>query len=194
MREYVAEDPVYFEGEYTGSDRIYVADSHRGLIVLGAGPGLLALVAGLQWSTVIILPGLTASGAALLFAVNAWCLDGKGMVWLETLPVSAADVFAARAAVIAECMIAVSSVTVLLAVVRNGLPPLVTGLSVLACWAVVVVQILAISMSWSVRSPYSARRASPGAARLAFRPGMAAPPAVQTKGAPFRAPFRVIPS
>ena len=26
MREYVAEDPVYFEGEYTGSDRIYVAD------------------------------------------------------------------------------------------------------------------------------------------------------------------------
>lgn len=135
----------------------------RGLIVLGAGPGLLALVAGLQWSTVIILPGLTASGAALLFAVNAWCLDGKGMVWRETLPVPAADVFAVRATVIAECMVAVSSATVLLAVVRNGLPPLVTGLSVLACWVVVVVQILAISMSWSIRSPYSVDLASPRA-------------------------------
>ncbi|MCF6378638.1 hypothetical protein L2K70_13580 [Nocardioides KLBMP 9356] len=135
----------------------------RGLIVLGAGPGLLALVAGLQWSTVIVLPGLTASGAALLFAVNAWCLDGKGMVWRETLPVPAADVFAARATVIAECMVAVSGVTVLLAVLRNGLPPLVTGLSVLACWLVVVVQILATAMSWSVRSPYSVDLSSPRA-------------------------------
>jgi hypothetical protein len=26
VREYVAEDPVYFEGEYRGSDRIWVAD------------------------------------------------------------------------------------------------------------------------------------------------------------------------
>ena len=135
----------------------------RGLIVLGAGPGLLALVAGLQWSTVIVLPGLTASGAALLFAVNAWCLDGKGMVWRETLPVPAADVFAARATVVAECMVAVSGVTVLLALLRNGVPPLVTGLSVLACWIVVVVQILAIAMTWSARSPYSVDLTSPRA-------------------------------
>ncbi len=120
-------------------------------------------MAGLQWSTVIVLPGLTASGAALLFAVNAWCLDGKGMIWRETLPVSAADVFAARATVIAECMVAVSGVTVLMAVVRNGLPPLVTGLSVLACWVVVVVQILATSMAWSVRSPYGVDLSSPRA-------------------------------
>jgi hypothetical protein len=135
----------------------------RGLIVLGAGPGLLALVAGLQWSTVIILPGLTASGAALLFAVNAWCLDGKGMVWRETLPVPAADVFAARTTVIAECMLAVSGVTIVLALLRNGAPPLVTGLSVLACWLVVVVQILAIAMTWSIRSPYSVDLSSPRA-------------------------------
>ena len=71
----------------------------RGLIVLGVGPGLVALVAGLPWSTVIVLPGLVASGAALLFAVNAWCLDGRGMIWRETLPVTAADVFDARALV-----------------------------------------------------------------------------------------------
>jgi F0F1-type ATP synthase membrane subunit c/vacuolar-type H+-ATPase subunit K len=135
----------------------------RGLIVLGTGPGLIALTAGLQWNTVMILPGLTASGAALLFAVNAWCLDAKGMIWRETLPVAAADVFAARTRVIAESMVAVSGITVLLALVRNGLPDLVTGLAVLACWAVVVVQVLAIAMTWSMRSPHAVDLSSPRA-------------------------------
>ncbi|MBS2940408.1 hypothetical protein KDN32_21940 [Nocardioides sp. J2M5] len=135
----------------------------RGLLVLGIGPGLVALVAGLQWSSVMLLPGLTASGAALLFGVNAWCLDGKGMVWRETLPVPAALVFGTRARVVAECLAGVSGVTLLLALLRNGVPPLVTGLSVAACWAVVLVQVLAISMSWSVRSPYAADLSSPRA-------------------------------
>ena len=33
-----------------------------------------------------ILPGLVASGGALLFGVNAWCLDGRGLLWRENLP------------------------------------------------------------------------------------------------------------
>lgn len=135
----------------------------RGLLVLGLGPGLVALVAGLEWGSVMLLPGLTASGAALLFGVNAWCLDGKGMVWRETLPVSAADVFDVRALVVAECMAICSGVTVLLALLRNGLPPLVTGVAVLSCWLVVVVQVLAIVMTWSIRSPYSVDLSSPRA-------------------------------
>jgi hypothetical protein len=135
----------------------------RGLMVLGLGPGLVALVAGLEWSSVMVLPGLTASGAALLFAVNAWCLDGKGMVWRETLPVSSADVFDVRTLVVAECMAVVSGVTVVLALLRNGLPPLVVGVAVLSCWLVVVVQVLAIVMTWSVRSPYGVDLSSPRA-------------------------------
>ena len=135
----------------------------RGLMVLGIGPGLVALVAGLEWSSVMLLPGLTASGAALLFGVNAWCLDGKGMVWRETLPVSARDVFDVRTLVVAECTAAVSGTTVVLALLRNGLPPLVVGVSVLACWAVVLVQVLAIVMTWSIRSPYSVDLSSPRA-------------------------------
>ena len=135
----------------------------RGLMVLGLGPGLVALVAGLEWSSVMVLPGLTASGAALLFAVNAWCLDGKGMVWRETLPVSSADVFDVRTLVVAECMTVVSGVTVVLALLRNGLPPLVVGVAVLSCWLVVVVQVLAIVMTWSVRSPYGVDLSSPRA-------------------------------
>lgn len=135
----------------------------RGLMVLGVGPGLVALVAGLEWGTVLLLPGLTASGAALLFGVNAWCLDGKGMVWRETLPVSSADVFDVRTLVVAECMAVVSGVTVVLALLRNGLPPLVVGVAVASCWLVVLVQVLAIVMTWSIRSPYSVDLSSPRA-------------------------------
>ncbi|GAA5106273.1 hypothetical protein GCM10023339_03000 [Alloalcanivorax gelatiniphagus] len=135
----------------------------RGLLVLGLGPGLIALVAGLEWGSVMLLPGLTASGAALLFGVNAWCLDGKGMVWRETLPVSAADVFDVRALVVTECMALVSGATVVLALLRNGLPPLVTGVAVASCWLVVTVQVLAIVMTWSIRSPYSVDLSSPRA-------------------------------
>ncbi len=135
----------------------------RGLLVLGLGPGLIALVAGLEWSSVMLLPGLTASGAALLFGVNAWCLDGKGMIWRETLPVSDADVFDVRALVTAECMAVVSGVPVVLALLRNGFPPLVVGISVAVCWVVVLVQVLAIVMTWSLRSPYAVDLSSPRA-------------------------------
>ena len=135
----------------------------RGLVVLGTGPGLVALLAGLDWSAVMMLPGLAASGAALLFGVNAWCLDGKGMVWRETLPVAPARVFDARALVLAECLVAVSGVTVVLALLRNGLPPLQVGLAVATCWAVVVLQVLAVALSWSVRSPYGVDLSSPRA-------------------------------
>lgn len=135
----------------------------RGLLVLGVGPGLIALLAGLEWSSVMLLPGLTASGAALLFGVNAWCLDGKGMVWRETLPVSDADVFDVRTLVIAECMVAVSGVNVVLALLRNGLPPLVTGVAVAVCWLVVLGQVLSMVMTWSMRSPYAVDLASPRA-------------------------------
>ena len=43
-----------------------------------------------------VLPGLVASGGALLFGVNAWCLDGRGALWRESLPVAPATVFTAR--------------------------------------------------------------------------------------------------
>lgn len=98
----------------------------RGLVVLGLGPGLVALVAGLTWSSVMLLPGLAASSAALLFCVNAWCLDGKA--WCG-----------------------------------EKLPPLPVAAAVGTCWLVVVVQVLTISMSWSVRSPHSADLSSPRA-------------------------------
>ena len=135
----------------------------RGLIVLGAGPALVVLGGGLPWETILILPGLGASGAALLYGVNAWCLDGRGMLWRESLPVAPAAIFDARALVTAECLLAVSAVPVLLGSVRNGLPSQQVAIALTACWLVVVVQVLAISMSWSVRRPYAVDLRSPRA-------------------------------
>ncbi|MCW2764607.1 MAG: hypothetical protein JWO11_566, partial [Nocardioides sp.] len=59
----------------------------RGLAVLAIGPGLVAVLGDLPWTSMTILPGLVASGGALLFGVNAWCLEGRGGLWRESLPV-----------------------------------------------------------------------------------------------------------
>ena len=95
--------------------------------------------------------------------MNAWCLDGRGMIWRETLPVTPEAVFDARTQVIAECLAGVSAVTIALALLRNGLPPLQTGVAVATCWVVVIVQVLAIAMTWSMRSPYGVDLSSPRA-------------------------------
>jgi hypothetical protein len=43
----------------------------RGVMVLAVGPGLVAIFGDLPWSSMTILPGLVASGGALLFGINA---------------------------------------------------------------------------------------------------------------------------
>ncbi|QIG45078.1 hypothetical protein G5V58_21980 [Nocardioides anomalus] len=127
----------------------------RGLAVLAVGPGVVALAGNLDWAQMTILPGLVASGGALLFGVNAWCLDGRGGLWRESLPVGAWAVFAARAWVLTEFLLAASFVTMVLAGLRAGLP---TGseLSALLCtWVVVVLQVVSSAMRWSSRRPFA---------------------------------------
>ena len=77
----------------------------RGLLVLAIGPGLVAIAGDLPWHAMTILPGLVASGGALLFGVNAWCLDGRGGLWRESLPVAPQTVFTARTIVLAEFLL-----------------------------------------------------------------------------------------
>jgi hypothetical protein len=93
----------------------------RGVAVLAIGPGLVALAGDLEWPQMTILPGLVASGGALLFAVNAWCLDGRGALWRESLPALPSTVFAARAWVVAEFLLVASLTTMLLAGLRAGI-------------------------------------------------------------------------
>ncbi|WP_372729906.1 hypothetical protein [Nocardioides sp.] len=126
----------------------------RGLAVLAVAPGLVAIAGDLPWSTMTILPGLVASGGALLFGVNAWCLDGRGALWRASLPVAPSSVFAARAWVLAEFLMVAAAVTLALASLRAGLPNRVELAALLSTWVVVTLQVVAASLRWSARNPY----------------------------------------
>jgi hypothetical protein len=127
----------------------------RGLAVLAVGPGLVALAGDLPWDKMTILPGLVASGGALLFGVNAWCLDGRGGLWRESLPVGAWAVFAARAWVLAEFLLVASFITIVLAGLRAGVPTVAEGTALLCTWVVVVLQVVSAAMRWSSRRPFA---------------------------------------
>jgi hypothetical protein len=127
----------------------------RGLTVLAVGPGLVALAGNLDWDKMTILPGLVASGGALLFGVNVWCLDSRGSLWRESLPVSAWAVFTARAWVLAEFLVAASFVTLLLAGLRAGVPTAAELTALLCTWVVVVLQVVSSAMRWSSRNPFA---------------------------------------
>jgi hypothetical protein len=127
----------------------------RGLMVLAIGPGLVALAGDLEWNTMTILPGLVASGAALLFGVNVWCLDARGTLWRESLPARPTTVFSARVLVLAEWLLASSGLTLVLASLRAGMPAPEELAALLATWVVVTVQVVSASMRWSAKRPFS---------------------------------------
>ena len=127
----------------------------RGLAVLAIGPGVVALAGNLDWPQMTVLPGLVASGGALLFGVNAWCLDGRGSLWRESLPVGARVVFAARAWVLTEFLLVASFVTMVLAGLRAGLPNGSELVALLCTWVVVVLQVVSSAMRWSSRRPFA---------------------------------------
>jgi hypothetical protein len=127
----------------------------RGLAVLAIGPGLVALAGDLTWSQMTILPGLVASGGALLFGVNSWCLDHRGSLWRESLPVPPATVFAARAWVLSEFLLVASFTTLVLAGLRAGLPTAGELAALLCTWVVVVLQVVSSAMRWSSRRPFA---------------------------------------
>lgn len=127
----------------------------RGMAVLAVGPGLVAVLGNLPWESVIILPGLVVSGGALLFGVNAWCLDGRGQLWRENLPVDPGLVFTARALVLAEFLGFASLITIVLASLRAGIPT-TSELTAITCLLLVVtVQVVGGSMRWSAQKPYA---------------------------------------
>ena len=127
----------------------------RGLAVLALGPGLVAVLGNLPWSSITVLPGLVASGGALLYGVNAWCLDARGALWRESLPVPPGAVFAARAYVLAEFLLAASLLTVALAATRAGVPSLAELTALVCTQLVVTVQVVAAALRWSAQRPYA---------------------------------------
>ncbi len=115
----------------------------RGLAVLAIGPGLVAVLGNLPWGSLTVLPGLVASGGALLYGVNAWCLDARGALWRESLPIAPGAVFAARAYVLAEFLFAASMLTIALAATRAGVPSPAELMALLCTQVVVTVQVVA---------------------------------------------------
>ena len=129
----------------------------RGLLVLGILPGVVAAIAALPWTSLVLVPGLVAAGAGLLFGVNAFCLDGSGSLWLSTVPGWWRYAYWSKVRVTAECV----GVAVLLALtagaVRAPRPATATEVvavfaSGIACAALVV----AACMRHSVRRPHRA--------------------------------------
>src|SRR5690606_4996711 len=119
-------------------------------------PGAVALAGGLEWRMLTVFPGLVVSGGALLFGVNVWCLDGRGALWRESLPVAPRIAFWSRTIALTEVLLGAAVVTALTGTLRAGRP---TGgeVAALVCATLVVtVQVAATSMRWSVRSPFAA--------------------------------------
>ncbi len=126
----------------------------RGITVLAVGPGIVAILGDMSWTNMTILPGLVASGGALLFGVNAWCLDGRGLLWRENLPARPEQVFAARALVLAEFVLVASLVTVVMAAMRAGVPTPSELMAMTMLVLVVTLQVLAAALRWSAQRPF----------------------------------------
>lgn len=127
----------------------------RGTVLLALSPGAVALAGGLAWSTLVLLPGLVASGCVLLFGVNLWCLDGRGMLWREALPVAPGTVLLARTLVLAEVLLGAGTATLLLGALRAGRPTTTELLAVVLALLVVVAQSLSAALRWSHAHPYA---------------------------------------
>lgn len=134
----------------------------RGGLVLGILPGLGALTVGLPWESMVVLPGLVAAGAGLLFGVNAFCLDGSGAIFLASLPHDPKLVARAKALVLTETVLAAVVLSAVAGSLRSpGSPTLtqVVGIATsgLLCTALVVSR----GMAASVRRPHRADLAGP---------------------------------
>jgi len=126
----------------------------RGMLVLAIGPGLVAIFGNLPWPSMTILPGLVASGGALLFGVNAWCLDGRGALWRENLPVAPTVLFDARTYVLAEFLASASLLTIAIGALRAGVPNAQEFSALICTLLVVLLQVVGASMRWSLAHPY----------------------------------------
>jgi hypothetical protein len=129
----------------------------RGVLILSLFPASALLIAGSEPSLVVLLPGLVAAGSGLLFAVNAFCLDGSGALWLASLPGQTAEWFWSRTRIVAE--VAGLSVVplVLVGLLRLSSPPSLTlVLAVLAGATSATAWVTALCLRASVTRPHRA--------------------------------------
>jgi hypothetical protein len=127
----------------------------RGMLVLALMPGAVALAGQLEWRMLTVLPGLVASGGCLLFGVNTWCLDGRGALWRDSLPVRPRVAFFSRVVVLSEVLVCSAALTLVLAALRVGRPTTSELVALLCATVVVTVQVVAAGMRWSTSRPFA---------------------------------------
>jgi len=129
----------------------------RGLYVLLLLPGGVVALAGLDWASLVLLPGLVAAGAGLLFGVNAFCLDGGGATWLAAQPLDPRLAFWSKTRVLAETSGLTVGVAVVVGALFAGGPP--TAQALLAALGAAVAStalVVASCMRLSVHRPHRA--------------------------------------
>ena len=151
-------------GELVAVDRASVwraAPLRRGILMLAVVPGFVAAVSGVEWSSIVLLPGIVAAGTGLLFGINVFCLDGGGAVWLATLPHDPRSSYLAKARVLAELCLLTSTCTVLVAASRAPAPNLAELSAVVGALLLGTAWVVAACMSISVRRPHRAELRGP---------------------------------
>jgi len=129
----------------------------RGVVVLGVAPGIAAVVGGMTWDDLAILPSLVAAGGALLFGVNTFCLDGSGAAWLESTPRTARAAFVSKARVTGEVVLVSVLMTILLGGLRAPTAPSIGDVAVVLAAALAgTAWTVALAMRLSIRRPHKA--------------------------------------
>lgn len=129
----------------------------RGVVVLALLPAAVVALAGLPWSSLVLMPGLVAAGAGLLFGVNAFALDASGATWLASQTVPAATVFWAKCRVLVEtCVLAVAASLVAGAARAPAAPTPDEAAAALGAAMAAICVVTATSMRLSVRHPHQA--------------------------------------
>jgi hypothetical protein len=138
----------------------------RGIWVMAALPTAAGLLAGLSWPSITLLPPLVASGAVLLFGVNALALDGSGATWLATLPHDPGLVLRAKRRVVLEVTGAAVAIVVVACSVRAPAPPTPAEVvavlaSATCCAALVTTTALHLSVTRPHRAELQGARDTP---------------------------------
>jgi len=134
----------------------------RGLLVLVVLPGAVAVMAGLSWQSLVLLPGLVAAGAALLFGVNAFALDAGGTVWLTTLPHWAGLAFVSKVWVMSEVTLVAVGAALLGGSLRAPSPVVASQVAAtISCGLAAGMVVVASAIRSSVRQPHRATLLGP---------------------------------
>jgi hypothetical protein len=126
-------------------------------VVLVVAPVAGGLLARVGWTDVVLITAVVASGAGLLFGVNAFCLDGEGAPWRESLPVRPRTWLLSRGWVLTEIVLLTAAAATLAAASQAAGPATPSAVTA-AVVALVTMsgQVVARCLRWSTTHPHRA--------------------------------------